>query len=267
MAVPSLVREMCGAYLEAVDDARPGLVTGLYLVGSVALGGFSEDRSNVDFIAVTSRLPDGDDLAGLVRAHRAVAGSRSRPHFDGVYVRAADLSRPPEEIGARVSAHGGSVVTDRDDEPDPVSLYLLSRHGVAVRGPDVADLGLREDADSVRRWLTGRLESHWVPWLDRFARRWAPMGLSGRAVQRGVLGLPRLHCTLATGELTTKEEAGRYASRTFGREWDEILDEALRLRVGGRGTTYRTPMARRRDATAFMGAVVAGSRRVGAAGA
>ena len=43
----------------------------------------------------------------------------------------------------------------------------------------------------------------------------------------GVLGAPRLHCTIATGEVISKEAAGEYALSEFGPQWQPLIREAL----------------------------------------
>jgi hypothetical protein len=43
----------------------------------------------------------------------------------------------------------------------------------------------------------------------------------------GVLGAPRAHCTIATGKIVSKEDAGLYAWETFEAEWQPIIEEAL----------------------------------------
>jgi hypothetical protein len=53
------------AYLRAVDEALPGLVETLYVVGSAALGARTPDASDVDTVIVTPRTPDDRDLAAL----------------------------------------------------------------------------------------------------------------------------------------------------------------------------------------------------------
>ena len=55
--LPTVVRDTVRAYLEAVDAAAPGLVGGFYLVGSVALGDFRPDSSDIDFVAVVEVPP------------------------------------------------------------------------------------------------------------------------------------------------------------------------------------------------------------------
>jgi hypothetical protein len=69
----------------------------------------------------------------------------------------------------------------------------------------------------------------------------------------GVLGVSRLHYTLATGEITSKEGAGLHARRTCSARWHRIIDECLRIRRGDRGRSlYLNPLTRRRDALGFM---------------
>ena len=43
----------------------------------------------------------------------------------------------------------------------------------------------------------------------------------------GVLGPPRLHYTIATGEVIGKVSAGEYALATFDREWHPVVRQGL----------------------------------------
>lgn len=48
------MRQVTGAFLQAVDLEAAGLVQGLYLVGSVALSDFRHHESDIDFVAVAA---------------------------------------------------------------------------------------------------------------------------------------------------------------------------------------------------------------------
>ena len=48
-----------------------------------------------------------------------------------------------------------------------------------------------------------------------------------RMVTWGALGAPRLHCTIATGEIVGKAAAGEYALTTFGPRWQPLIAAAL----------------------------------------
>lgn len=72
-----------------------------------------------------------------------------------------------------------------------------------------------------------------------------------------MLGAPRLHYTLATGEIATKEQAGSYALETFAARWHPLITDALAYRRGERdGACGRPPTQHRRDAAAFVTAVI-----------
>jgi hypothetical protein len=76
-----------------------------------------------------------------------------------------------------------------------------------------------------------------------------------------VLGVCRLHYTLATGRITSKEGAGVYALATFPPRWQRIIHECLRIRRGTQGrSVYGTPLARRHDALDFMAMAIAEAR-------
>ena len=53
---PIDVATALGTYLEIVDSCAPGLVEGLYVVGSYALGDRHEATSDIDIVAVTAEL-------------------------------------------------------------------------------------------------------------------------------------------------------------------------------------------------------------------
>ena len=50
-----------GTYLDIADSVAPGLVEGLYVVGSYALGDWTEGTSDIDIVAVTAEPATDDD--------------------------------------------------------------------------------------------------------------------------------------------------------------------------------------------------------------
>jgi len=100
MRLHDRVRGVVDAYLEAIDDEAPGLVEGLYLTGSAALGEFRPHTSDIDFLAVTSNQPDAAAVAALGRAHTRLRNRCPRPFFDGRYVTWDELARDPRQAGS-----------------------------------------------------------------------------------------------------------------------------------------------------------------------
>jgi hypothetical protein len=151
---------------------------------------------------------------------------------NGVYVRAADLARPVSEITPLASHSGASFSVGDGFDVNPVQWQTLARRGVAVRGPEPATLGLDPEPSLLRRWTLDNLASYWVPWAERVHR--GPT-LPFRANPRwwtawGVLGPARMHHTIATGEVVSKEDAAVYVRAAFDPRWHPLVDEALAFR-------------------------------------
>jgi hypothetical protein len=269
MPLHAVVEKVVSAYLRAVDAEAPGLIEGLYLTGSVALGDFRPRASDIDFVAVTASPLDASATAAVGRAHRQLLKRFPRPLFEGIYATWDELASDPARCGH-----------------DPVTWHTLARHGVASRGPDRAHLKVWTNAEALAAWTLGNLDSYWRPLLDRAARFgdewWSLAALTTYGAVWIVLGVTRLHYTLETGEIGSKENGGRYSLRTFPEEWHRVIHESLRLRQSDRASPdlagalrglldreslYRSPFARRRDVLAFGNMVIrdAKARFAGAA--
>jgi len=282
------VRAVVDAYLRGVDEEAPGLVEGLYLIGSTALGEFRPGTSDIDFLAVTSQRPGPAAVAALGRAHARLRRQCPRPFFDGCYVTWDDLSRDPEDAGPGPYAHEGRFHPRGRDDCNPVTWHSVARSGIACRGPEPAGLDIRTDGASLAAWTLNNLDSYWGALLRR-ARRfpdpWSFIAFTSYGAVWVVLGVCRLHYTLATGRIASKEEAGRHGLRAFPEQWHLVLNEALRIRRADRacpdagsalseivrdmrsrrapdgGSLYRTPIGRRSDVLAFGETVIVDEKR------
>jgi hypothetical protein len=136
---------------------------------------------------------------------------------NGIYLQAGDLSRSPLEIISLAGHVTGRfrVATREGFDVNPVTWQVLAHHGIAIRGPDRERLAIHTDEGELRAWTLANLNDYWQRWAER-ARHG---GLNTRGVPplrlaaSGVLGAPRLHYTIATGGIATKEAAARYALR------------------------------------------------------
>lgn len=133
----------------------------------------------------------------------------------------------------------------------------LAWHGITVRGPRPAEVDVWADRDTLRAYSLDNLRGYWRPWWQQ-SRRLRPLplaiGLTAWFPVWAVLGVSRLHHVLATGTMTSKCGAGRYAHKVFDPHWQRIVAESLSLRTGGAEgrRSYRSPLARRRDTLAFL---------------
>src|SRR5262245_45505061 len=222
--LPAVVGELVGRYLGQVDLAIPGAIQGFYVVGSTALGAFRPGRSDVDFVAVLGDRLDAAELRRLRRAHRRLYAAdlasallrlpwRWPLTCNGVFVRWADLSRPPLAAVPIASHTAWQFAAGRGFDVNPVTWRVLAERGIAVRGPAPDRLGIHRDEAELRQWCLRNLDGYWRRWASsvlHWRREVARASFLQGAVW-GVLGAPRLHRTVLEGDIVSKEAAGEYA--------------------------------------------------------
>nr|ADZ45341.1 nucleotidyltransferase domain protein [Streptomyces sp. NRRL 30471] len=246
-------------FLQSVDRLRPGLVEGLYLTGSIALGDFRQGRSDIDFVAVTAQRPQAADLSALQQAHTETKERHPRPYFDGTHVTWDDLAADFAFCPRVPYVQEGSFHAAGDFEINPVTWSVLAKNAVAVRGPASGAFPVSVDQAVLTDWARGNLDDYWRRWHAAHGKPLSLMGvaaLGGWAPGWGVLGVSRLHYTVRTGEITSKAGAGAYALKTFGDTWEPIIEEALRVHRGESGSRFRTPFKRRRATLDFVSMVI-----------
>jgi len=218
-------------YLDAVDAAVPGLIAGLHIAGSLALGDYRPDRSDIDVVAVVACTPDAAQRSLLAEVHRVVA-----TRVDGPYLTAAELGKEPVDIG-RVPFHvDGRFEFDVCHEVSPITWAILAEHGITVRGEPPAALGVRADHDAVRAFSAANLAGYWAGWARTIAALLDSAvdddTMESRMLDWGVLGAARVHCAANTGRVLSKLDAGAYARAEFGADWHDVVDLAISSRRG-----------------------------------
>lgn len=242
--MPGEVSGAVGDYLRDVDRAAPGFVEAVYVTGSVALGDYRPSISDVDLVAVSGHQPTQGELAALAELHRP-----SRPSVDVLYATRDDLRRDPSQQSLPGSV-GGEFRRDGAFEANPVAWRVLSTRAIAVRGAALTDRDVWFDADSLRSWNVANLDGYWSAWVRR-AR--AEVATEARVrheygLQWLVLGVPRLHYTIATLDVTSKTGAGRYALGVAPQQWHTVLETAVALRADEDAPLPASPDVLWRDA-------------------
>jgi predicted nucleotidyltransferase len=95
--------------MNAVDAEAPGLLEGLYLTGSAALGDFRPHTNDIDFVAVTATRSCEAAIPTLERVHRQLRRRWHRPFFDGSYVDVERSRARPRAYPARAVQPRGPI--------------------------------------------------------------------------------------------------------------------------------------------------------------
>jgi hypothetical protein len=254
--IPDEVARAVTSYLTMTDALIPGRISGFYLVGSLALQDYRSGQSDVDFVSITDSPLTAAEQSQLEQVHRRLAKEMPHPKLDGVYVTWPELQSRPDGAAApyclqgNFSPRGGFAA-------NPVTWRLLSRYPLSLRGPVRPDV--YHDEEELPEWCCGSLQGYWTRWLQgaRTCPKRFVFNLFRQATTWGVLGVPRLHATIRNGDILSKSAAGSYALETFPSRWELIIQDALNHRNGLEAAGYTNPLARRRDALAFMEYMIA----------
>lgn len=229
---PVLPAEVSGTttrYLELIDQALPGQVTGFYLTGSIPLGDYRRGFSDIDgVVVVTSPLTD----VSLVReVHKQLPSS---PAFDVTYLTAADLAVAPDATKPVVFTLDGEFKEAPFGGPvSPVLWSEMARQSIALRS--MPDLVVHDDQEALEAFTRDNLTSYWAGRFDALEAAFADH-LDDDVVDAWILpwvmlGVPRLHALLATGNIISKTAAGEHALIAFP-EWAALIHRCLDHRAG-----------------------------------
>jgi hypothetical protein len=230
------VASALGTYLEVVDATSPGLIEGLYVVGSYALGDWNPGRSDIDIVALMAE-PASDDVFGTLRAAHSVLDERQPlPRIDGPYLAWPDLIAAPATGLHRPWTLDGELHHDGDCfEINPVTWYTLAAYGITVRGPAPGSLNIWHEVEDRVRFVIDNLSTYWYQLAASVVAACEEPAASFdvASFEWCALGALRLHYTAFTGDVTSKTGAGEYGIVVTPDYMHPILHAALRARSRG----------------------------------
>lgn len=229
MNLPSDVTATTTQYLELIDKALPSQVVGLYLTGSIPLGDFRAGRSDIDGVVVVA-----EPLTDVEAVRDVHAQLPEKPAFDVTYLTASDLAAPPDASKPVVFTLDGVFKEAPLGGPvSPVLWSELARQSLPVR--PTPDLVVHDDHEALVEFTRGNLTSYWTPSFDQLEAATAELPDDEVApdwvIPWVVLGVPRLHALLATGNIVSKTGAGEHALAAFP-EWSDLITRSLSHRAG-----------------------------------
>jgi hypothetical protein len=196
---------------------------GLYLGGSLALGDFNPQRSDIDFVTVTADELLPERIVALEEMHARLwaAGTKWARKLDGSYVpqrvfRRWTSEHPPcpfvEEDSFYITNQGSAVI----------QRHIIRQYGVVVAGPSPETLLDPVDADELRSTLRNALEQWWRPLLD------SPAWLQQSQKQPfAILTMCRTLYTLEHGVVASKPAAAQWCQRVLDKRWAGLIEWAL----------------------------------------
>jgi hypothetical protein len=225
---PTNYPEINSVLHELLSGARGVLgdqFVGMYLDGSLAIGDFEPDKSDVDFVVVTDSEVSSDMFGALKTMHDRIASRASQwgRELEGSYISRRAL-RHDRRPAAHPYIDRGSVLAMVRPESGYwlIHRHMLREHGVVLAGPVPQMLIDPVQPEDLREAVRGILHEWWMPMLvdgpllqNSFYRCYA------------VLTMSRMFYTIRHGAITTKPIAARWAQGALDRRWTPLIQRAL----------------------------------------
>lgn len=225
MTVEEKLTPLLQALLAGAQEVLGEELVGLYLLGSLAIGGFKEGRSDVDFAAACERPLTEETIARLAAMHARITagGLPFAEHMEGSYIHLSALRRyDPADTHYPALRCDGSFAVDHHGPEWIIQRHVLREHGRVLYGPDPRTLIDPIPPEALRGAAAGTLREWWAPMLDdpKLLRSVEYQAYAALTMCRGLY-------TIHTGGVASKPAAAAWALQTLDARWAGLIERAL----------------------------------------
>lgn len=252
--IPEAVQPILKEYLRRTETRLVGLIQAIYLVGSIALGEFNEQFSDIDFITILNRKATSLELEHLRNVHQAIENQHPRWKMSGRYIQESDLGKTKESLALHPHVHDGTFHLAVRDGINWVTWWELKNGGIPMVGPEPRTLPFTVDRDLLMTEMRENLNSYWRSWTRQ--PRQVMILYSDWGIQWAVLGVLRQFYTFRENSITTKMRAGEYALECLPEAWHPLIQEAIYIRQGKKNSSYRFRFGRMLQAIHFLDYII-----------
>jgi predicted nucleotidyltransferase len=197
---------------------------GLYVYGSLASGDFNPQRSDIDFLVVTTdELPE-EMLLALEAMHTHVVASDLKwaTRLEGDYIPQTALRRyDPAQARYPHLGVDGHFDVEQHGSDGVIQRYMTREQGITLAGPAPETLIDPIQPDELRQATLEVLLGWWAPMLHD------PAHLHSSEYQAyAVLTMCRALYTLQYGAIVSKSVAARWAQEALGERWAALIERA-----------------------------------------
>jgi hypothetical protein len=258
--LPDVVKKTLDLLCQSLS-ARTTYIESVYLYGSIALNGYIEGSSDIDFLAIVKEPLSEADIQAIAEAHEEVERVLPSTDIMGAYLLLDDLMNKGTESSPILTYYNKQLnTTGAGADINPVTWWILKKHGIKVYGSDFIfhyDL----DIDALQEYVIRNLNSYWVQWIERLEKQLMDViGLGqeinekqlDEAVEWCTLGMLRQLYTLNEYDITSKIGAGIYGMESLPAKWHGLIQEAMMIKQLKPDRHYMSQRQRLDDLAALL---------------
>jgi predicted nucleotidyltransferase len=217
------VRQLLDDVLRSVQPILGERFVGMYLYGSLAIGGFDLRTSDIDFLVVAAEEPRPEVVAALCALHARLSagGSHWARELEGSYIPVPDIRHhdPQHAVHLHLERGEGQLTFERHDSDWVIHRHVLWEQGVVLAGPPACELIDPVSPADMRRALLDLMRGWWTPMIEDPSRLY-PLGYRCYAIQT----MCRVLYTLKFNTIVPKPVAAQWARAELGSRWSPLID-------------------------------------------
>lgn len=216
--------------LSGVTKTLHGLFTGMYLYGSLATGDFDPQRSDIDFLVVTSSVLPDKMIFRLKTTHRRLFESSLKwgKKLEGAYIPVDAVRKFSESGPVCPLVNKDQFLVARPEAHWVINRHIVRTYNAVIAGPSARDLIDQVQPEDIRDAVRKLLHNNWTPFLQD-AGLFLPLDYAQPFV---VLTMCRAWYTIEHGDVASKRRSAEWVLENSDAGWSQLVTEALRWRDG-----------------------------------
>jgi predicted nucleotidyltransferase len=211
--------------ITGVQEVNGDNLVGVYLRGSLALGDFDPDTSDIDFLVVT-KYPVTEETFAVLKVFHTRLAKFPNPfakELEGAYIDLDSLKCFQTDHLFPTLYRGEDLQLTVHQTNWVIERWTVREHGITVIGPDPKKLIAPISKEQLRSAVSVRLRdwSDWCNQMDDPAWR-LPLNHIAYVVQT----MCRALYTLACGEICSKPRAVEWALGTLTEPWCSLVEKS-----------------------------------------
>lgn len=138
--LPPFVKTVLDDYSSLIEKHLPNRIEGIYLYGSIALGAYIENSSDIDFISVVNHPLNNEEIKIVSEIHQTVLSKYPKSDMMESYLQWADLGKDETKIQPYPYFYEGKIHCAGTCDINPVTWWVLKHYGINLLGPSPKSL-------------------------------------------------------------------------------------------------------------------------------
>lgn len=246
--IPKEIAPFIQEYVQLLHSNMPeDTILGIYLYGSISLGAYQVEKSDIDYICILKREMTKQEINKLKSLHSALKSNPLLKRLDGIYITEDSIGKYNEQLQPYPYCSEGKIKIGHWDI-NGVTWWLLKYYGIKLYGVHTNELNIHVNWTDITDYMKYNINHYWLK-----KSKQQLLFLTDEMVEFGILTICRIICTLEYEEILAKKDAVERVMNIVPQHWHPLLKEGLRIRThSNTPSLYQSRFKRAKDCTTFI---------------